>query len=245
MKKSFLMATGCAASLLAHLSTHAADAKWSPVFEGKDTKGWEMVGPGELKLENGELVTHGGMGLLWFSQKKYGNCEIKVVFKLSSPTDNSGVFIRLPERPKDPMQGVNQGYEVQIDNNGDDYHRTGCLYSLSKAQNKVNARINEWNTMLITLDGPHTIVKVNGQVVTDYTEGDPVPPKKKEYEPDRGVRPNEGYIGLQNHGGDAQVHFKEVSVRPLSKKSGKAEAKADKPVKKDAKQPKKAEKTSK
>jgi hypothetical protein len=69
--------------------------------------------------------------------------------------------------------------------------------------------------MLITLDGKRTLVEVNGQQVTDYTEGDPVPEKKIWYEPDRGARPEYGYIGLQNHGGDAHVHFKEVSVRAL------------------------------
>jgi hypothetical protein len=158
------------------------------------------------------------MGLLWYTPKKFGNCEIKVVFKLTRESNNSGVFIRIPEPPTDPWYAVNHGYEVQIDNNGNDYHRTGCLYSLTKAKNKVDAPIGEWSTMLITLDGPRTIVKVNGKVVTDYTEGDPVPEKKVQYEPDRGRRPNEGYIGLQNHGGEEHVHFKEVSVKPLEKK---------------------------
>jgi hypothetical protein len=31
--------------------------------------------------------------------------------------------------------------------------------------------------MEITLDGPHTIVYLNGVKVTDYTEGQPVPPR--------------------------------------------------------------------
>ena len=69
--------------------------------------------------------------------------------------------------------------------------------------------------MLITLDGPHTVVEVNGQLVTDYKEGEPVPKKKKWHEPERGLRPDAGYLGLQNHGDDARVHFKEVSLRPL------------------------------
>jgi hypothetical protein len=43
--------------------------------------------------------------------------------------------------------------------------------------------------MEITLAGPRTIVDVNGARVTDHTEGDPVPPKVKSYEPDRGPRP--------------------------------------------------------
>src|SRR5205809_295481 len=40
-----------------------SQAAWRPIFDGKNTEGWKMTGPGELKLENGELVTYGGMGL--------------------------------------------------------------------------------------------------------------------------------------------------------------------------------------
>ena len=54
--------------------------------------------------------------------------------------------------------------------------------------------------MEITLDGPHTVVMLNGVKVTDYTEGDPVPPRKFWFEGMRGPRPNFGWIGLQNHG---------------------------------------------
>jgi len=197
-------------------SKSSGDKGWLPIFDGTSKDGWAMAGPGELKLENGELVTYGGMGLLWYSKKMFGDAQIRVVFKLANPDDNSGVFIRIPGVPPDPWFAVNKGFEVQIDNTGDPFHRTGCLYSLTKALNVVNAKVGEWNTMLITLDGTRTIVEVNGVKVTDYVDGEPVPPKQKDYEPDRGSRPDHGYIGLQNHGGDARVHFKEVSVRTLS-----------------------------
>jgi hypothetical protein len=188
---------------------------WRPLFNGKTTEGWQMIGPGELKLENGELVTYGGMGLLWYTREKFGDCRVRIMFQPTMPHDNSGVFIRMPEPPRDPWDAVNHGYEVQIENNGDTWHRTGCLYSISEAKHQVNARVNEWNEMLITLEGKRTRVEVNGELVTDYTEGDPVPPKNKEYEPERGPRPTLGYIGLQNHGEDAHVHFRQVSVAPL------------------------------
>jgi hypothetical protein len=58
---------------------------------------------------------------------------------------------------------------------------------------------------------------VNGQKVTDYKEGDPVPQRKFDFEPQRGRRPNEGYMGLQNHGNDDIVYFKEVAIKPLDK----------------------------
>ena len=174
-----------------------------------------MVGPGELRLENGELVTYGGMGMLWYSREKFGNCQVKVVFEMTSDHDNSGVFVRIPRRPLTPFQAVNEGYEVQIENRGDEYHRTGCLYSLTRAMNRVSPAPNQWTTMMVTLDGKRTRVEIDGQTVTDYTEGQAVPAKKIWYEPDRGPRPEMGYIGLQNHGDDARVHFKEVSVRQL------------------------------
>lgn len=185
------------------------------LFDGSSKAGWEMTGPGELALENGELETHGGMGMLWYAREEFGNCQIKVVFTMTRDDDNSGVFIRIPGRPVDPWYAVNKGYEVQIYNHGDDFHRMGCLYSLTKAKARVSAPVGRWSTYIITLDGPRTVVELNGSVITDYVEGSPVPERLEEYEPERGPRPEAGYIGLQNHGDPARVRFKEVSVRPL------------------------------
>ena len=69
--------------------------------------------------------------------------------------------------------------------------------------------------------GPHTIVFLNGEKVTDYIEGQSTPPRKFDFEPFPGIRPNEGYIGLQNHGDEDVVYFKEVSIKPLTKKTTK------------------------
>ena len=43
------------------------------------------------------------------------------------------------------------------------------LYSLTKPLAKAWKPGPEWNTMDITLDGPRTIVMLNGVKVTDYT----------------------------------------------------------------------------
>lgn len=220
LQPKLLIVLSCALVSLICSCQHVSPSKaatqngWRALFDGHTTNGWQMTGPGEFKLENGELVTYGGMGLLWFPEK-FGNCQIRVVFKLSASDDNSGVFIRIPEPPNDPWFAVNKGYEVQICNANDEWHRTGCLYSLTQAKNAVTLQPGQWTVMLITLDGKRTRVQVDGRLVTDFTEGDPVPPKKIWYEPERGERPASGYIGLQNHGGQAQVHFKEVSIRPL------------------------------
>jgi len=46
------------------------------------------------------------------------------------------------------------------------------LYSLTKPLAKAWKPGPEWNTMDITLDGPRTIVTLNGVKITDYKDGD-------------------------------------------------------------------------
>jgi hypothetical protein len=207
-----------AAALLVPIVAPAAE--WKQLFDGKDLNGWKHVGPGSMTVENGIIRTHGGMGLLYWTGGKVGDCTIKVVYRMRDFNDNSGVFVRIPEAPTEPWMPVNKGYEVQIDNHPEtsgenEYHVTGTLYSLTKPLAKPGKPGPEWNTMEITLDGPRTIVTVNGVKVTDYTEGQPVPAKKFDFEPQRGRRPDTGYFGLQNHSDNDIVFFKEVAIKPL------------------------------
>jgi hypothetical protein len=217
MRKYIVVLLAAAGSLLA--ADNSSDG-WKPLFDGKDLNGWKHIGPGGMTVEDGVIRTHGGMGLLYWAGNKFSDCTIRIVYKMRDENDNSGVFIRIPEEPKDVWMPVNKGYEVQIDNhpersNEDEYHITGTLYSLTKPLAKPGKPGPAWNTMEITLDGPRTIVTVNGEKVTDYTEGQPVPPKKLSFEPTRGRRPDAGYIGLQNHSDNDIVFFKEVSYKPL------------------------------
>ena len=61
------------------------------------------------------LQSEGGMGLLWYTKKKYKDFILKVDWKISHRNDNSGVFIRSSDPDNDPMIAVNTGYEIQID----------------------------------------------------------------------------------------------------------------------------------
>ena len=208
--------------ILSALSIQAQSDQWQQLFNGKDLTGWKHVGPGSDTVENGLIQTHGGMGLLYWTGGKLGNCVIHVVFKMRDQNDNSGVFIRIPVEPREEWMPVHYGYEVQIDNapeksGEDDHYVTGTLYSLNKALARPGKPGPEWNTMEITLDGPHTIVMLNGVKVTDFTEGDSVPERKANYEPLRGPRPLEGFIGLQNHNDNDVVFFKEVAMKKLKK----------------------------
>jgi hypothetical protein len=215
MALSAAIIAACAMSVASAADSSAKASEWKPLFNGRNLDGWQHVGPGEVVVENGTLKTVGGMGLLWYTGEKIGNAVIKVVYR--APSDkggsNSGLFIRIPEQPTEPWMPVNKGYEVQIDDSQDDWHRTGVLYSFTKTL--AQPKVGEWNTMEITIEDERTLVTVNGTKVTDYREGSPVPEKKEKYEPDRGKRAASGYIGVQNHGEKDVVYFKEISVRKL------------------------------
>jgi hypothetical protein len=193
------------------------------LFNGRDTTGWARIPRHEgapadqqpgFRVENGLLVSlpDAPEDDLWYTREKIGNATLRVVFKVSARTANSGVFIRIPDRPKSEDDAINRGIEVQIDDSGDDWHCTGVLYSMTQAKARPSKPAGEWNTLEIAMRGPRTTVTLNGVVVTDYDGVSPVPPKKGRYEPERGPRPDTGYIAIQHHGGAATVWFREISI---------------------------------
>ena len=95
----YLPGTLLAAVLVA--MTAQAEQGREQLFNGKDLTGWQHVGKGSFSIEDGALKAEGGMGLLYYSGEKIGNAVIRVVYRGSTPRENSGVFIRIPERPQD------------------------------------------------------------------------------------------------------------------------------------------------
>jgi hypothetical protein len=188
------------------------------LFDGRTLDGWEHIGPGKFAVEDGMLRTQGGMGLLWYSREKLGNCIIRVVYKTASEGANSGVYVRIADRPSDPWYAVHHGFEVQIADQGGEGRSTGSIYTFSKAGARPS-KAGEWNTMEITLRGNLVTTTINGVPVTDFdasTLSTNSPDKTGEGDPARGPRPESGYMGLQNHDANSTVFFKEVSVQPLA-----------------------------
>jgi Domain of Unknown Function (DUF1080) len=212
-----------ALAALAVAPIHSQDADKPPgktLFDGKSLDGWAHLGPGKMVIEDGAIRTEGGMGLLWYTREKFGDCILRVVYKTTAKSSNSGVFIRVADKPDDPWFAVHHGYEVQICDGADPFHATGAVYSMSKVSS-IPSKVGEWNTMDITLKGQRILVSLNGEQVQDFNpETATIPARTKDYEPERGPRPTAGYIGLQNHDDAAkgtQVYFKEVRILPLKK----------------------------
>ena len=89
---------------------------------------------------------------------------------------------------------------------------------------KVNAvnPAGEWNTCVLTCDGPHIRVELNGKVVQDLNIDDWDTPNKNPDGSKNKFRTalkdfkRTGHVGLQDHG--AAIAFRNVKIKVLDKK---------------------------
>ena len=91
--------------------------------------GWNHYGPGyfELDAKTGVLKSQGGMGLLWYSVKKYRDFVLELDYECAKNETNSGVFVRVPELPSSDDY-IYHSFEVQIDDASEGIHKTGAIY---------------------------------------------------------------------------------------------------------------------
>src|SRR5580700_1185881 len=54
-------------------SATSAEPGFAPLFDGATLDGWQMAGPGGFSLVDGMLQSFGGMGLLWYTKKQFGD----------------------------------------------------------------------------------------------------------------------------------------------------------------------------
>ena len=171
--------------------------------------GWNHYGPGYFVLdaETGELESHGGMGLMWYSAEEFDDFELRLEYKTSKPESNSGVFVRVPGVPTSDAY-IYHSFEVQIhDTSEQGIHQTGAAYD-AEAPTRMAARpTGEWNEMHIRFVGDRLTVVLNGEQVLDW-EAEPRG-KVEDFAP-------RGYIGLQNHDHDSSVWFRNIRVKRLS-----------------------------
>lgn len=173
------------------------------LFDGKSLDGWKMTGEGNfIVMENEKaLLSEGGMGLLWYTKKKYNDFILKLEWKVLHKDDNSGVFVRFPDPDDDPQIAVNNGYEIQIDDlgkpDGAEIHKTGAIYNFAAPSNVVSKPVGQWNNLEIKVLKHNYTVIINNQKITDFS----------------GNRQLEGYVGLQNHDNKSKVSFRNIRIK--------------------------------
>jgi len=187
--------------LLVYQRVRLGNCQIRVVFKAKDAKSNAGV---YVRLTDGILGQVGHTGAA-FDRNAAG--------KISK--DSMDTVKASAEREEGPWYAVHHGYEVQIADTGDAFHRTGAIYSL--APSSATPKPGEWRTMIITLAGEKISVDLDGQRISNFDpKAADVPARKTWSEPKREpTRPEVGYIGLQNHDPGDIVWFKDVSVRAL------------------------------
>ncbi|MYT73485.1 MULTISPECIES: ThuA domain-containing protein [unclassified Streptomyces] len=177
---------------------------YTSLFNGSSTTGWKQAGPGGFTLADGTLTSHDGLGMLWYQAKEFtGDYSLKLDWRMAGD-DNSGVFVGFPASD-DPWSAVDNGYEIQIDATDSADRTTGSVYGFKSADLAArDAALNppgEWNTYELRVTGERLEIFLNGRKINDFTNTDPARSLKQ------------GYIGLQNHGTDDDVAFRNVRIK--------------------------------
>ena len=197
---------GCATRRARSQADCRPETGYRPLFDGRTLDGWKQAGPGQFTRRRRRRSTEGGMGMLWYQAKELKSYSLKLDWKLAGD-DNSGVFVGFPASD-DPWSAVNNGYEVQIDATDAPgaHHRLRLRLPVGRPRGprpRRCSRPGEWNSYEIRVQGERLQVFLNGVKINDFTNTDPARSLK------------DGHIGLQNHGADDQVSFRDIRLREL------------------------------
>jgi len=169
--------------------------------------GWSHQGPGGFTLDSttGVITGYGGMGLLWYTPREYGDFVLDLEFRCADSATNSGVFLRVPGVPTSDDY-IYHSFEIQIDDAGEGIHHTGAVYDAEAPTDAVTRPAGQWNHYVITFRGNHITVELNERKVVDWN----AEPRGKV----RDFAPR-GYIGLQNHDDRSPVSFRNIFIKAL------------------------------
>lgn len=187
------------------------DARWEPLYNGKDLAGWKVVGPERWSVDDGTILGEGIHGKDGFLKtlKKYKNFHAFLRFKCETP-NNSGFFYH-SEIEEDISQI--RFIQVEIDSSigghtgglhGDETPETGGRSWIVWPAPELETVLRpfEWNDMLVKVEGHRVQTYLNGVQMIDFTFPNP--------------RNTDGIVALQIHPGKpSRIRFKDIWIRDL------------------------------
>jgi len=191
--------------------TAETPAGWVRIFDGKSLDGWKVnENPSTFSIEEGAIVANGKRAHLFYAGEvanhDFKNFEFKAQV-MTMPNSNAGIYFHT----KFQEEGwPSKGYEVQVNNTHTDWRRTGGLYAIDDVR-EPPTKDNEWFTQHIIVNGKNVVVKLNDEIVVDYTEPDN--PERPESMKDRLI--DSGTFALQGHDPGSKVLFKDIMVKVL------------------------------
>ena len=183
-----------------HHKTKASDDGFVSIFNGKDLTGWKVNGenPKSVRAEDGKLIIDGKRTHAFYAGKvgnhDFKNFELKAKVK-TFPKANSGIYFHTKFQDSG---WPDAGYEAQVNNTHKDPKKTGGLYAIQDNINHekgTDGKEEVWFDYDIKVEGKRIIIKINGKVITDYTE--PENPKRPKNMAGRVLK--SGTIALQAH----------------------------------------------
>lgn len=197
----------------------AAD-DWIPLFDGKTLHGWKASeNPGSPRVADGAIVSEGKRAHLFYvgedGRAEFENFELELEIK-AEPGANSGVYFQTKWQDAGWPEA---GFESQVNNRQPpfkeyDYRENKKTASLYGIRNLYKALVQdgEWFTVNIRVARPRVEIRLNGRLVTSYTEpANPVLPAP-------GPRLNllgKGTFALQCHDEDSRAYYRNIRVRRL------------------------------
>ena len=187
----------------------AADkTEWTPLFDGKSTKGWEPRAQVEsFKAVGDELHLVSKVNVWVVSDLQMGDfiVELEVKIPQENAGFNSGLGFRLVGD-----KGKPKGYQCEIDRSkpGGVYGigMGGWLYPKGKEQtatyNKNTKGLfkpKEWNHFKVEAKGPHIRTWLNNKLIAEIEHKQSL----------------KGRFGIQHHGKGGTVRFRNLRARKL------------------------------
>ncbi|NEE04388.1 DUF1080 domain-containing protein [Phytoactinopolyspora halotolerans] len=214
---------------------------YAAIFDGtaESLLGWTQAPGGHFELQDdGTLLSRGGLGMLWYSAEEFGDFSVRLQFRDVSPEGfraNSGVFVRFPD-PRTPLEerpecgqtgsaansqawvAIYCGHEVQIyDGESGEPQKTGSIYNFDPVglDDAGATPKGEWNDYEIRVVGQQYTIIRNGEVINEF-DNSPGQESSRAGDPPTDLRQfASGFIGLQNHGNNDLIEFRNIRVREL------------------------------
>jgi len=203
----------------------AADAGFTPLFNGRDLSGWVPVNvaPTTFSVRDNTIISTGVPTGVMRTDKQYENYVLELEWMHIKPGGNAGLFIW-----SDPVTAVGQPFtraiEVQILDGleTEDYTSDGDVFSIHGAKMKPDRPhphgwerclpsekrakpAGQWNHYRVECNDGSLKLAVNGKVVSGGSQ----------------IRPRKGYICLESEGGEC--HFRNIRIKELPSTNPKPE----------------------
>jgi hypothetical protein len=183
---------------------------WVSLYNGVDLTGWKASEkPGCFSIEDGAIKVSNGRSHLFYvgdgTNADFKNFEFMASVK-TTPGSNSGIYFHTEYQENGWPK---KGYESQVNITHSDAQKSGGLYVAAPVSDPP-AKDNEWYTQHIIVKGKHVTVKINGEIVVDYTEADDV-----SFKGWPGRRLSSGTFAFQGHDPKSVIYFKDIKVKRL------------------------------